>query len=81
MIEASEDLTKGTFSDALLDFKSVGNLVMDFADVLSFVVVEATVFESIRRGSSLATLPLLHVDEVYLVVFEDLCLFNLQKIF
>jgi len=41
VINALEDLTERALSDALLYLKTIGDLVMDFTEVLAFVIIEA----------------------------------------
>jgi len=48
MVPAFENLAEGALSDTLVNFKSVSDVIMDVTDILSFVVVKATVFWTVR---------------------------------
>lgn len=50
VVEALKDLAERALADALLHLKAVSDVVMHLADVLSFVVIEASVFRPIRCG-------------------------------
>lgn len=71
MVIAFEDLTKRSLSNTLVDFKSICNMVVHFANILSFIVVKSAVFGAIRRRQYLV-FALHQVYEVDLVVLEDL---------
>lgn len=71
MVIAFEDLTKRSFSNALVDFKPICNMVVHFANIFSFIVVKSAVFGAIGRRQHLV-FALHQVYEVDLVVLEDL---------
>ena len=82
MIEALKDLAKGALADALLNLKAIGDVVVHVADVLSFVVVEATILRTIGCGQGLPTvLAFQDVQVVDLVVFQNLCFFIVEQVF
>lgn len=82
MIVALEYLSETALSDSFLNFESVCNMVVDVADVLALVVVEAAVLGAIRGGEWLATiLTLKNVQVVDGVVLQDLRLLVVEQVF
>jgi hypothetical protein len=80
VVVALENLSKRPFADALLDLKSVGYMVVDVTDVLSFVVVETAIFRTIRCRDSFAIfLTLQNIQVEDLIVLENLSLFIVKE--
>ena len=81
VIEALEYLTKRTFSDAFLHFVTIGDMVVNLADILALVVIEASILGAVwRRESFRVILTLEDVQVVDLVVFKDLSLFIVKQV-
>lgn len=55
MIKDLEYLTERAFADSLLYLESVGNVIVNIADVFSFIVVKAAILGTIGRCQRLPT--------------------------
>ena len=81
VVEALEDLTKGTLTDAFLHLESVGNVIVHLADVLALLVIEASVLGAVGRGERLSVVFALEdVQVVDLVVLQNLRLLVVKQV-
>jgi len=81
VIEAFKDLAEGAFTDAFLDFKSIGDVIVYLADILAFIVVEAAVLGPIRRRQRLSVVfALQDVQIVHRVILENLSLLVVEQV-
>lgn len=80
VVIALEHLAERTFSDALLHFEPIANVVVNIADVLSFVIVKTPVLRSVWRGNSSAIFSFENVEVVDSVVLKNLALFIVEKV-
>jgi len=78
VIVALENLPERSFTDLLVDFKSISNMIVHLTNVFALVIVKTAVFGTIGRRQDLI-LPLHQVYEVDLIVLQNLCLFIIEQ--
>ena len=82
MVVALENLAKGAFANALLHLEAIGDVIVHITDVLTLVIVEATVLGPIRSRQRLATvLTLQNVKVEHLIVLQNLRFFIVKQVF
>jgi len=74
-----EHLPEGSLADPLVDFKSVGNMIVHITDVFTLVVVKSSVFRTIGCLKLTTLLALHQVYEIDCIVLQYLCLFIIQQ--
>lgn len=78
MVPGFEYLSKGALTDSLVDFKPVSDVVMDITYVFTLVIIEATVFWTIR-SIKFTSLFFLQIYEIYLIVIKDFSFFIIEQ--